>query len=240
MSEEFGGFDLALGKAVGLRRWKLTTDGYLESPMRTYYWEGGENEADCAGIRAFGMSLPWHTFNHCSCGFYALSSKAHLDQYPGPIVGVLEGWGKVVIGAKGWRAEKGAVKAIVLPPAKPGRRLRGFLLDGWNKIVIPLAVLYSLLCLALAGYLYAFQGDFVGWVSVTVCGVLGQLMIRSRWDRYSVAWKGRERDAQLHELVRLRYPGIEIYPSVGALLAAYKGKLTQPVPEEIPTAEQLV
>lgn len=239
---QFDGFDLAVGKALGLRRWKLTTDGYLESPIQTYYWEGGENRAGCDSVMssAFPAYLreEFHQFKRCSCGFYALSSKERLNDYPGPIIGVLEGWGKVVIGEKGWRSEKGAVKAIVLPPAKTVPRLRGFLLDGWNKFVIPLAVLYALLCSTMAHYLYSAH-DYIGWGAMMICACLGWLLIRSRWGQFGAAWKGRQRDAQMHDMIRAHYPGIEILPSVGALLAAYGGQLTRPVLDEAPAAERL-
>lgn len=49
-----------------------------------------------------------------SCGIYAATSIELLAQYQGVAVAV-EGWGKVIEGEKGWRAEKARITAIYLP-----------------------------------------------------------------------------------------------------------------------------
>lgn len=55
----------------------------------------------------------------CGCGFYAYHDGASMYAASGPgcrVQGVVEAYGKVVLGTQGYRAEKARILAIVVPP----------------------------------------------------------------------------------------------------------------------------
>lgn len=58
---------------------------------------------------------------NCNCGFYAYFDNAD-NPYHGPtqgvIRGLIEGFGVVTVGSRGFRSEKAVLKALVIPPKK--------------------------------------------------------------------------------------------------------------------------
>ena len=70
-------------------------------------WEPGENVAKCSG--AFGHTAPGE---NCTCGFYASYTMNGLMSGPGYVVGVVEGYGRVILHERGFRAEKMVIKAV--------------------------------------------------------------------------------------------------------------------------------
>src|SRR5215211_5934197 len=125
-----------IGSVRGYRWWRVGAGVDLLSPWRgPIRWAEGENEAICLGRR--GM-LGWktskapHPFGSpaagCECGFYALHSLPELNEEPGRsiweidadtsggrhglVLGVVEGYGRVLIGTAGWRARFGRVRAL--------------------------------------------------------------------------------------------------------------------------------
>jgi hypothetical protein len=87
-------------------------------------------ERDLAGWQVLrDQALAEHVTKHrvpmlgCTCGFYMVKdpdiARQHIPgQYSGSkmplIFGVTEGYGKVVVGEKGWRFEKARIRAIVM------------------------------------------------------------------------------------------------------------------------------
>jgi hypothetical protein len=52
----------------------------------------------------------------CMCGFWAYTAGIHRMEALGPVVvGMIEGWGRMVIGPKGFRAEKARIVALCFP-----------------------------------------------------------------------------------------------------------------------------
>jgi hypothetical protein len=125
-----------VGSVRGFRWWRLGSGLDLLSPWRgPVRWSPGENEATCLGRR--GM-LGWKTSKAphpmgspsagCECGFYALHSLPELNEGPGRsiweidadssggrhglVLGVVEGYGRVLIGTAGWRSRFGRVLAL--------------------------------------------------------------------------------------------------------------------------------
>lgn len=142
---DFGG-DFAVGTVVGLRAWRYRPehwggftpppDAPLVSVFRRYAWRTGTNNAQCllapgqtahtakAGLNygykaptphdleAEGGLVPEH-----SCGFYAYIDGENLrSQGDGPIAGIIAGWGRTVIGPKGFRASRAKILALCANP----------------------------------------------------------------------------------------------------------------------------
>lgn len=63
----------------------------------------------------------------CGCGFYAYHDNASMYASPGPgcrVQGIVEAYGRVVLGTQGYRAEKARILAIVVPPPTEAARRR--------------------------------------------------------------------------------------------------------------------
>lgn len=115
----------------GFRSWNLLDGGVPKLGSLNsgrHVWTPGVNVAQCqAGgyemkSMAGGLSVTYPSPHHdrsqvpgadCQCGFYSVRDVFNVQ--PGIIGGVV-GWGKVVDGEKGWRAEKAAVAALFRPP----------------------------------------------------------------------------------------------------------------------------
>ena len=117
------------GVVRGYRWWTLGAPPLHESPARADLvwsrgllrgmqatWEPGENRAAC---RAGSRLHPEETVpdTGCGCGFWAYW---HLQRHETggsalPVCGVIEGYGAVLIGEKGFRAAKARIVALHLP-----------------------------------------------------------------------------------------------------------------------------
>lgn len=134
---DYDGIDFALGTVRGFRRWKIDVTGVLK-PI-TYYlgaWGPGENQSECnchpspeqlskiegepykehnARVEAWRDGA---TFEDMSCGFYAYFDGKDSNGYGSTdpnISGVIEGYGEVLIGTKGFRAKKARILALAFP-----------------------------------------------------------------------------------------------------------------------------
>ncbi len=145
---DYDGIDFALGTVRGFRRWKVDVTGTLK-PI-TYHagtWGPGENHAECnchpssdqlskiedekwqernKRIESWRESA---TFEDMSCGFYAYfdgkDNNGHGSSDPN-ISGVIEGYGEVLIGTKGFRAKKARILALAVPAFEGIWRLDDF------------------------------------------------------------------------------------------------------------------
>lgn len=131
MAGHFEGWGFAVGTVRGIRAWSLSTGDQagIESVTNRYAWQPGENIAhciqqkmcDCPECRAerdaVRAAIP-HRVERCECGFYAYFGGAD-EYYVRPSTsyasGVIEGYGQVVLGTKGFRAAKARVLALCLP-----------------------------------------------------------------------------------------------------------------------------
>jgi hypothetical protein len=59
--------------------------------------------------------IPEHQVATCSCGFYAYFDEANDYADSTTVTGVIEAYGKVTIGTRGFRAEKARLRALVIP-----------------------------------------------------------------------------------------------------------------------------
>ena len=136
-----------VGCLRGYRWWRIGAAVELFSPWRgPIRWEPGENQAQCLGRRGL---IGWKTSRaphpagcpalDCECGFYALHSIPRPNDRPGRsiweidalssggrhglVLGVIEGYGRVLLGTAGWRARFAWIRALfaATDPAEPHR-----------------------------------------------------------------------------------------------------------------------
>lgn len=109
--------DFAVGSVAGVRWWRLLTgaEGGRLSGVRAS-WAPGENIAKCGR----GMTAGTHVVpdENCGCGFWAYWSPPGPDNEHGfklAVLGVVEGYGKTLIGERGFRCAKARITALHVP-----------------------------------------------------------------------------------------------------------------------------
>lgn len=109
---------LAAGSVHGLRTWKVRSDGMLTG-QRGKVWRSGINEATCLPEEmTFYRSTRCEGLDpKCSCGVYAYWTK-YAAAIQTEAVGVVEGFGRTIIGTRGFRCQKARIVAIVAPEAR--------------------------------------------------------------------------------------------------------------------------
>jgi len=140
---------LVAGSVIGIRAWR--GDGHQLWPVAVQGsapWQPGENLSRCY----VGQSMPGdrcsnpfcqlcnpeqrHRFEaSCTCGFYAVFHPRHVPQGPAYRVnGVIEGYGRVVLGPGGFRASKARVLALCPADLLPVHSLRPDLPPQWRQV----------------------------------------------------------------------------------------------------------
>lgn len=118
----FDGPPLVAGTIHGFRHFEVRPGSlYLRSPLRTgYRWKPEENTASCGD---YGWLARHHVAEQfCECGFYAYRYP-WFSAYGSPrrAMGVIEAYGRVSVGRRGFRAEKARLVAVCIPRGA-GRR----------------------------------------------------------------------------------------------------------------------
>ena len=135
-------YEFAMGEVYGVRAWTVHPNGIgkgcgLHSLSWASTWAPGVNTARCfrrkkvhlgdrqcdCGCNAIVPQIRWDDDPcsgmdpACECGFYAYldgSENDYLVWQTGPTVqGVIRAFGKVILGTKGFRAEKAEILAMV-------------------------------------------------------------------------------------------------------------------------------
>lgn len=119
--------DLAIGSVTGVRWWNLRMpdgpDGLPELSLAGMYasladlWEPGENTARCARWARWCSEGQEHQVpdEECGCGFWAYWDAPDAPNPHGfsvPILGVIEGWGRTLIGDRGFRCARARIAAL--------------------------------------------------------------------------------------------------------------------------------
>lgn len=126
---------LVAGTVTGIRYWTTHGDGRgLRPIVQGGCWTPGENEAVChnyfhrlamlptvpnqtrCGLGQYGDDLV--PSQGCDCGFYAYfdpSAEPPLIAVNRLVRGVVDGYGRVIVGPRGFRAEKARIVALSRP-----------------------------------------------------------------------------------------------------------------------------
>lgn len=132
MESQFGKIDVPFytGRLVGLRSFDVTPQGELTGVTYKGRWKDGENQAKCAlhdetfyewegpEYKKKISHDPTHQVASmgCSCGYYAyFDGNDNEFQHGVNVEAVIEAWGKITIGEKGFRAAKARIVALVIP-----------------------------------------------------------------------------------------------------------------------------
>lgn len=114
---DYSGTELVPGKLRGYRIWRIPSSKrlVLKSTNATYEWEPGDNRATCDNIHIKYSAAPTP---YCACGFYA-KYKSNSPEFLGmaissasSVIGVIDAWGKIQLGTKGFRAQYARIVAI--------------------------------------------------------------------------------------------------------------------------------
>lgn len=112
----------AAGRIRGLRSFKvLPRDGshILAGCVCPVQWHAEGNEAEHWATTIWDLYPPGggkHKVagKDCHCGFYAhTDGKDDYRVYQNTVTGIIEGWGRVTIGSRGFRAEKARIVAFI-------------------------------------------------------------------------------------------------------------------------------
>lgn len=118
---------LTVGRPLrGWREWALTPDGLRGAQGRL--WKPGVNAAQCHGKHAVmlqvldvvfadaGIDTPDHVVEPwCTCGLYSWRRPDRISARTAKVAGVVELWGRVLIGEDGYRAQYARVVALCGP-----------------------------------------------------------------------------------------------------------------------------
>lgn len=105
------------------RHWKLQ-NGRIVTPIHGHMeWQNGENKAWCDHKRCLAKDCPY--FDQHSCGFYGVWGDEHqyaekTSIYSGVIFGVVEFYGRVMLGTYGARGSHARIAALHLPAQDQG------------------------------------------------------------------------------------------------------------------------
>lgn len=120
--------DIEVGTARGLRSFDVDAKGRLESVTRKYIWKPGENVAqqEYDYNRYTGREKQVPTTFH---GFYSFHDGTDEYHKRSRISGVVENYGEVFIGERGFRSEKAKIVALHIPR-------RGFYISAFQSLII--------------------------------------------------------------------------------------------------------
>lgn len=128
LKDEFGlnASDFSVMPLVGLRAWRPFTHVgaaiQLCSENRPYVWHAGENIAECMPVHAHWgpvANVDHHDapapFMACQCGFFAYYDGTNNYRGESKISGLIAGYGRCIVGERGFRAEKARIVAFIQP-----------------------------------------------------------------------------------------------------------------------------
>jgi hypothetical protein len=121
--EAYAGFEPQIGEIRALRTFRIGPGGFLYPLFSDQPWTDGANTARCyvaelqAGVEPHETPQPG-----CSCGYYAYASEgaAAENAHAQHVLAVVAGWGKVIAGTRGIRAEHARIEALWMSPEVPG------------------------------------------------------------------------------------------------------------------------
>lgn len=172
----------------------------------------------------------------CSCGYYAYFDGGNDYAAPGQVTGIIEGYGTVTVGDRGFRAEKARLVALVDPTSRlSGWRQRWDDFSGWAERSTGAMLLGPALIGAgiVAGLVLGANVSpwFFALLLLAVMGIVGTAAgfhgISVNIDR-----RHEDRAAAPFDLIRRNYPDVPVYPSLAAALAEHPTYQPEPVTPE--------
>jgi hypothetical protein len=190
----------------------------------------------------------------CACGFYAYHSGDVYYATAGPgcrVQGVIEGYGRMILGTKGYRAQKARILAICGPPpteATTRRRAAQANRDAVARSLKQLELIAALPAKAdrhlaimtiASAFLAALAPGMIRPAALALCGFVGATLLvvkRARSEgvdeaRLSLEEELEKLDATLAgmpndyyeyvEKAKARYPGVEFFTDVAEMQAKY-------------------
>jgi len=141
MGEFEGRFAFTVGSVTGTRVFNVDADGWLTGYTFRSRWVEGVNDAACLRTKTVpcvhrAQSTPQDLRRwcgcpqpvvadpcggapgaDCKCGFYGYYEGSNDYASPDTVAAVVEGFGRTVVGTRGFRASKARIRALYLPPA---------------------------------------------------------------------------------------------------------------------------
>lgn len=221
---EFDGYQMSrplhLGTIHGVRSFRLDPKGRLKPVgMTDYYtWKPGENRAKCIGGRNHRAGQL-----NCACGFYAYwdgENSRHVGFNDYQVEGVIEAWGLITVGTRGFRAEYAKIVALVIP--NPANHHWWFckITHGMSMDAEAFSGLGGLF-VALTGFIATILFLILGpreWIYLSAfLMLLGPFIFSLGSHSYSVRSKKTGKVSLLPKL----YPDAEIFTTGAEMLKAY-------------------
>lgn len=252
---QFSVAPLVPGSIRGTRSFRVTDDGQLTGVVYEIPWEPGENKAmhvpysilfSGAGQTNAKMPPNWlaiaaatlldageHiTGNHkvaslkCHCGFYAYFTGADEYHREGTVSGIVEGYGRVVAGNKGFRCEKAKLVALVAPKSVSRRRWLSWLPRSFEEVVaaaLPTVFLAATVACNVVGA--PLVVDLI--LSVVTGALLRGTVLYIKARRRGEVGPATEVAADKWAKVAERYPDLPVYSSLREAVKAHP--LSEPV-----------
>lgn len=185
-----------------------------------YAWKPGDNTAECYGS---GGKCHSGGIEHCSHGFYAYHDGSDDFHQHGMVTGVIEGYGEVVIGSKGFRASKGRIVGFLVPKVPTPNWMFWETIFGLFLAIALVGTVTAFILMIIGGVMH--HGDLVNGGAVTlvasltlgfVTAIVGSFME----DEYVLS-SGPTLDKETVAILKKQYPDVPHYPSKRALLKAH-------------------
>lgn len=114
--------------AVCHRQWILDEGMRYMSPMMNAVYNGVRyGISDAMVPEVYRQRVPTHATAalDCSCGFYAYFDHGDNCYITSDrLLGVIEAYGRVIVGARGFRCSKARIKALIIPTRRPAEFMR--------------------------------------------------------------------------------------------------------------------
>jgi hypothetical protein len=111
----------AAGSLMGSRAWIIRDSGVLTGVYHRMPWQPYLNVAECDANPGIGAGVHELVGIDCECGFYAYhdgSNDYWQDRHGWTeyrIAGIIESWGRCVVGSRGFRCENAEIRALITP-----------------------------------------------------------------------------------------------------------------------------
>lgn len=225
MISEFSERPFTLGSLTGIRAFSVSPDNRLCGVVHRLPWTPGENEAVCDtqpntfayamqmitrainGEADFDPSVPHRVATKpCTCGYYAYFNGTNVPQHtPGTVLGLIQGYGLVTVGSKGFRAEKARILAVI---DDSGVRW-------WKRA----SKFFWFVALAYLAYAILITSAVLGRSHLAASIDAGSIIGWSLWLKMGPHPVLIEPDAlAISKAVLARYPDVPVYKSTAAAL----------------------